>query len=389
MHSIEHPPGQVDVSTLPVHINECCGNKDMGAATKDEHVLVDPPALVDVPHAVQFGRTKVKGFYSDVKMSSALPTVPTSARSMLEEMLAALKLRDEKPKDVPPSLPSRPTLKRRPPSTKNKKFKIESDLAEFSSEEPADVTVVKARPDLSEPRNGIILSNRPDEQDSQESDSYEEAHFVEEALVDDASRLEELEKLVTSIKEELRQKEEENIALLAQVQEYQKNWSLCEEKIHSMEDLYQKQIQTLTMSLDVVQKSLLASDTAKQLAGAGPKPDATPNKNVVGRNVDCKGITCPVYQLAKELEKQKQMFEVEARGLGDVKSGQTEYAKKSLEELRKLKAVYASWKKEYKKHLHETKKALLKLKKSEGEETHRRWWCQRRTAKSRFSMCSS
>lgn len=113
-------------------------------------------------------------------MSSALPTVPTSARSMLEEMLAALKLRDEKPKDVPPSLPSRPTLKRRPPSTKNKKFKIESDLAEFSSEEPADVTVVKARPDLSEPRNGIILSNRPDEQDSQESDSYEEAHFVEE-----------------------------------------------------------------------------------------------------------------------------------------------------------------------------------------------------------------
>lgn len=115
-------------------------------------------------------------------MSSSLPAVPTAARSMLEEMLSALKLRDEKPKDVPPSLPSRPTLKRRPPSTKNNKFKIESDAAEFSSEEPADVTVVKARPDLTEPSNGIILPNRPDEQ---ESGSYEEApeqkpHFVEE-----------------------------------------------------------------------------------------------------------------------------------------------------------------------------------------------------------------
>lgn len=143
------------------------------------------------------------------------------------------------------------------------------------------------------------------------------------------------------------------------------------------------------MSLDIVQKSLLASDAAKQLAGTGPKPDGTPTKNVLGRNVDCKGTACPVYQLAKELEKQKQMFEDEARGLGDVKSGQTEYAKKSLEELRKLKAVYVSWKKEYKKHLHETKKALLKLKKSEGEETHRRWWCQRGTAKSRFSLYSS
>lgn len=142
------------------------------------------------------------------------------------------------------------------------------------------------------------------------------------------------------------------------------------------------------MSLDVVQKSLLANDTGKQHACAGQKPDGTPTKYVLGRNVDCKS-TSPIYQLAKELEKQKQMFEDEARGLGDVKSGQREYAKKSLEELWKLKAVYASWKKEYKKHLHETKKALLKLKKSEAEETHRRWWCQRGTAKSRLSLSSS
>lgn len=74
--------------------------------------------------------------------------------------------------------------------------------------------------------------------------------------MDNASRLKELEKLVTSIKEELRQKEEENVALLEQVQEYQKKWSLCEEKIHSMEDLYQKQIQTLMVRLLKLQKVL-------------------------------------------------------------------------------------------------------------------------------------
>lgn len=64
-----------------------------------------------------------------------------------------------------------------------------------------------------------------------------------------ALRLEALEKVVDDVKEELRRKEGENIALSQKVQEYEKRCSVCEEKMHSMEDMYQKQIQTLKVRL--------------------------------------------------------------------------------------------------------------------------------------------
>lgn len=63
------------------------------------------------------------------------------------------------------------------------------------------------------------------------------------------SSLEELEKLSFIIKEELRQKEEENAVLLQQVQQYEKKWSQCEEKLNSMEEIYQKQLEALKVRL--------------------------------------------------------------------------------------------------------------------------------------------
>lgn len=62
-------------------------------------------------------------------------------------------------------------------------------------------------------------------------------------------RLEELEKVVADVKEELRRKEDENVALLQKVQVYEKQCSVCEEKLHSVEDVYQKQIQSLKVRL--------------------------------------------------------------------------------------------------------------------------------------------
>lgn len=78
-----------------------------------------------------------------------------------------------------------------------------------------------------------------------------------------ASRLEALEKVVDDVKEELRRKEGENIALLQEVQEYQKRCSVCEEKLHSMEDMYQKQIQTLKVRLLINQLLLLKQKRRK------------------------------------------------------------------------------------------------------------------------------
>ncbi|KAK8950857.1 hypothetical protein KSP39_PZI003308 [Platanthera zijinensis] len=56
----------------------------------------------------------------------------TSVRSSLEEMLESLRRRDEKPKDVPPALPSRPPSKGRLPSAKRSlpvKFKVENAIS--------------------------------------------------------------------------------------------------------------------------------------------------------------------------------------------------------------------------------------------------------------------
>lgn len=62
-------------------------------------------------------------------------------------------------------------------------------------------------------------------------------------------RLEELEKVVADVKEELRRKEDENVALLQKVQMYEKRCAVSEEKLHSVEDVYQKQIQSMKVRL--------------------------------------------------------------------------------------------------------------------------------------------
>ncbi|KAG6494542.1 hypothetical protein ZIOFF_049582 [Zingiber officinale] len=340
-------------------------------------------------------------------MSSALPAVPT--RSVLEEMLAALKLSDEKPKDEPPALPARPTLKRRPPSTKNNlKFKIESVPAEVSSKDTHFTE--KASPESSELSNGVIEQGRAKkvvhsgeedlgshEEDTEKSHTSQKLDHVEQLQKFElpeidmkqqemaaALRLEAIEKEVDDVKEELRGKEGENVALLQKVQEYQKRCSVCEEKMHSMEDMYQKQIQTLKMALDAAQKNLSVDDKAKQRMS-----DETPTTYRPVNDANDKSNNA-VYQLAKEFEKQKQVFEDDARGLCNVKSssGQPEFSRKSYEDLRKLKAQYATWKKEYNTRLHDAKKALRELAKSEGEKTSRRWWCKRRIIRNRISLCS-
>lgn len=81
-----------------------------------------------------------------------------------------------------------------------------------------------------------------------------------------SSSLEELEKLVLEIKAEVKQKEEENVALSQQIQQYEKKWSLCEEKMKSMEEMYKKQIETLTVRpITQLSKSKDFSDTMTPL----------------------------------------------------------------------------------------------------------------------------
>lgn len=90
------------------------------------------------------------------------------------------------------------------------------------------------------------------------------------------------------------------------------------------------------------------------------------------------GAHSAVSYLMKEFEHRKQVFEDDAGFLVAVKSGQVGLDISTDEELRKLKARFAAWKKEYKGRLRETKAALHKLN-SHEEKTRKRWWGKRST----------
>ncbi|URE05630.1 myosin-J heavy chain-like [Musa troglodytarum] len=292
-----------------------------------------------------------------------------------------------------------------------------SNEAGFSSKD-SDVMKEKARSESKEFGHGIksSLGGPADEKGGHNDYVKREALNKDQHQVHFSS-LEELEKLVLEIKAEVKQKEEENVALSQQIQQYEKKWSLCEEKMKSMEEMYKKQIETLTvrpitqfskcrgvlfvllsslhMILDfkwsirvllivfVMHKQMNIAAVEKSLAANGTNKQPGNFDTSYGHGHDSKGAIpadartpdgTPPKHLTKEFEQQKQVFQEDARVPTEVKSGRSGSVAKSIEELRKLKVAYAAWKKDYKARLHDTKAALRKLKKLEGEKPRRRWW---------------
>ncbi|XP_020095409.1 myosin-1 [Ananas comosus] len=219
----------------------------------------------------------------------------------------------------------------------------------------------------------------------------------------DPSILAELQRRVLRAEAALREKEEENSILKQQLQQYEQRWSGYEAKMQSMEEMWQKQLTSLQLSLAVAKKSLASDNLPTQQHGktddASPinhyyesedtmsvdfrTPESTPMKEPnssergVMRTPD-DGAHSAVSYLVKEFEHRKQVFEDDAGFLVAVKSGQVGLDISPDEELRKLKARFAAWKKEYKGRLRETKAALHKLN-SHEEKTRKRWWGKRST----------
>lgn len=80
-----------------------------------------------------------------------------------------------------------------------------------------------------------------------------------------------------------------------------------------------------------------------------------------------------VNHLANEFEDRRQVFEDDAGFLVAIKSGQVGSNMDPDEELRKLKDRFATWKKDYKSRLKETKVNLQKVGNHE-EKSRKRWW---------------
>lgn len=210
--------------------------------------------------------------------------------------------------------------------------------------------------------------------------------------------LKELQQRVIKAEETIEQKEEENAALREQLQQFEMRWSDYEVKMKSMEEMWQKQMASLQMSLAAARKSLGVDHSVGQPgrhdAATSPRyydsedatsmgsrtPGAsTPLKysnsgHDVGVGRDTNGTLSAVSNLMKEFEQQRQAFDNDAKALVDVKPGQSASNKNSDAELRMLKSRFEMWKKEYKVRLRETKAKLHRLGHSEAERSRRKWW---------------
>ncbi|XP_062018442.1 myosin-2 isoform X1 [Rosa rugosa] len=196
------------------------------------------------------------------------------------------------------------------------------------------------------------------------------------------SELEQLRRRVLQAEATLERKEEENAELQEQLQQFETRWSDYEAKMKSMQDVWQKQMASLQVSLSAARKSLTSDNTACQpgrvdvcsprydsedaLSMGSRTPGASTPINGVARETN--GTLNAVGNLVKEFDQQRQTFDDEVKALIEVKPGHPD------EELRKLKHRFESWKKEYKARLRETKTKLHKHGHSEEEKRRKKWW---------------
>ncbi|TMX04023.1 hypothetical protein EJD97_011968 [Solanum chilense] len=210
------------------------------------------------------------------------------------------------------------------------------------------------------------------------------------------SVVEDLERRVAKAEATIEQKEKENAALKEQVNQFETRCLEYEVKMRSMEEMWQKQMTSLQVSLAAARNSLTAADTTGRpgkLEGS-PSPqyydsdDATSMDTPAGRtpvsfsnnslgvvaNREVNGGLSLISHLAMEFEQRKQNFDNEAMAIVHLKPGQLQSTNNPADEYRRLKHRFEEWKKEYKVRLKETKSKVHKLVHSKAGKSRRKWW---------------
>ncbi|KAI5063038.1 hypothetical protein GOP47_0021585 [Adiantum capillus-veneris] len=234
------------------------------------------------------------------------------------------------------------------------------------------------------------------------------------------SFLAELQSRVLVAEAALREKEEDNAILRQRLNHYEARWSDYEAKMSSMEEMWQKQMSSLQLSLAAAKKSLASDDIASQgfkydetfpfksgitkqraarhilpqeddefdwddTTSVGTKtPDhlSTPRKPFLDLSIgrgDLDAGRSVVSHLVKEFEHRRQVFNDDSSFLVEVKSGQSEASLNPDEELRKLKQRFDTWKKDFKSRLRETKSILQKLGNPDSAQRLRKNWWSKKT----------
>ncbi|GMG98915.1 hypothetical protein Nepgr_000755 [Nepenthes gracilis] len=212
----------------------------------------------------------------------------------------------------------------------------------------------------------------------------------EDVLVKSAY-LAELQRRVLKAEAALREKEEENEILHQRLRQYENRWSEYELKMKSMEEVWQKQMRSLQSSLHIAKKSLSVDFSARTSnASVSVSDDRDYCGDAVFRSHKGNGVRpmsaslSIISRLAEELEQRIQVFGDDAKFLVEAKSGQVETTSLNPDhELRRLKQMFDSWKKDYGSRLRETKLTLHKLDNEErdGDKMRKKWWGRRSSSK--------
>ncbi|CAL1374913.1 unnamed protein product [Linum trigynum] len=218
---------------------------------------------------------------------------------------------------------------------------------------------------------------------------------TEEVLVK-ASFLAELQRRVLKAEAGQRQKEEENDILHQRIQQYESRWSEYELKMKSMEEVWQKQMRSLQSSLSIAKKSLAIDDSERNSdasVNASDERDSTWDSGSNYRSQEGGNGLRPmsaglsvISRLAEEFEQRSQVFGDDAKFLVEVKSGQVEASLNPDRELRRLKQMFESWKKDYSSRLRETKVILNKLGSEDTsggalDKAKKKWWGRRNSTR--------
>ncbi|KAF6163282.1 hypothetical protein GIB67_025146 [Kingdonia uniflora] len=213
-----------------------------------------------------------------------------------------------------------------------------------------------------------------------------------------SSVLVELHRRVKNMEAALGQKDEENLVLKQQLKLFETRWSEYEAKMKSMEEMWQRQTESLQISVAAAKKSLAVDETIVQPG----RPDAFPMPHSYdSEEATSVGTTTPesitppklrsrpsnvtqgrdsneafnaVSLVVKELDQRKQTFEDEARFLSEGRLGHPTSTMNPDEEYRKLKHRFEAWKKDYKVRLRETKMKIHKFGSADLDKSRKSWW---------------
>ncbi|KAL8138040.1 hypothetical protein V2J09_004041 [Rumex salicifolius] len=245
--------------------------------------------------------------------------------------------------------------------------------------------------------------------DEKKGNQSEEAAGKSSLSSSSSSYLGELQRRVLKAEAGLREKEEENEILQQRLHQYEKRWSDYELKMNSMEELWQKQMRSLQSSLSIAKTSLAvdkddeadserSSDVSVNASeyNGGTAP-GTPRFNGLvfgGMNSNSHNKACMsagvsvISRLGEEFEQRRQVFGDDTKFLVEVKSGQVEACLDPDRELRRLKATFEAWKKDYGTRLRETKVILHKLEGEDGgssyEKVRKKWWSRRNSSRMNY-----